>query len=269
MSDGTKPIGAAESEANGAAKAPAGRRGVSLRSGELRSEEAYRRLLSIITEGSLDPGDRLPSETELASQFGISRPLIRQAISRLQEGGLIDVRWGAGSYVRDRAGMMDADPTFGTVESLTDVRHAFELREAVEGDAAALAAMHRLPGPLAAARRALEKLERAVRERTIGEQPDLDFHFAIAAASGNPFFERALRNIRRPMEFTINLTRTMALTHPAERLRVVQGEHVAIMEAVEAGEAEAARRAMRAHLANSCTRLFLGPGAVAAGPSDS
>lgn len=234
----------------------------SARAGELRSEEAYRRLLGLITEGALDDGDRLPSETELATRFGISRPLIRQALSRLQAAGVIDVRWGTGSYIRDRGSIGRADPSFGPVESLEDVRASFELRQAVEGDAAALAATHRPAPHLAAARQALAELERAIETGAVGQDADVAFHFAIAAAACNPLFERVLRSIQRTMEFTISLTRSMALTHPKERLRVVQAEHVRIMKAIEAGDPEQARQAMRAHLGDSCRRLFLGPGAA-------
>ena len=230
------------------------------RSGELRSEEAYRRVLGLITEGALDEGDRLPSEAEMAAQFGISRPLIRQALSRLQAASVVDVRWGAGSYVRDRAGIGRSDPSFGPIESLQDVRASFELRQAVEGEMAALAAQRRPEVPLAAARSALAQLEHAIETGAIGQDADLAFHFAVAAATCNPFFERVLGSIRRSMEFTISLMRSMALTHPKERLRIVQGEHVAILRAIEAGEPEAARLAMRSHLGNSCARMFLGPG---------
>lgn len=231
------------------------------RAGELRSEEAYRRILGLITGGGLVDGDRLPSETALAARYGISRPLIRQALSRLQAVGVVDVRWGAGSYVRDPGGAERKDPSFGPVRSLDEVRHSFELRQAVEGDAAAMAATYRPAEQLAAAQRALAALDQAVETGTIGQDADLDFHFAIAAAAQNPLFERVLRSIQQSIEFTIGLTRVIALTHPMERLRIVQAEHVAILRAVEAGEPEQARQAMRAHLANSCRRLFLGPGA--------
>jgi len=242
----------------------ANQRASTARGGELRSEEAYRRTLGLITDGGLVDGDRLPSETELAARFGVSRPLIRQALSRLQAAGVIEVRWGAGSYIRNRGG---ADPGFGPIGSLEEIRHAFELRQALEGDAAAAAARHRPAAALEVARRALAELETALQTGAIGQDQDVAFHFAIAAAAQNPLFERVLRSIQRSLEFTISLTRSMALTYPFERRRIVQDEHVAILAAIEAGTPDQARSAMRQHLANSCTRLFLGPGAV--DPKDS
>ncbi len=233
---------------------------IAVRNTVSRVEEAYRGILGLITDGALAEGDRLPSEPEMATTLGVSRPVIRQALSRLQQVGVVDVRWGAGSYVRDVAGARQGDPTFGPVRSLDEVRFAYEFRAAIESDAAALAAERRLSGPLAAARRALDQLDLALDGKQVGQEPDLAFHFAIAAASGNPFYERVMRSIQRPLEFSISLTRTLSTTHPNDRRLDVQSEHVAILEAIEAGNSEKARAAMRTHLQNACRRLFQGPG---------
>jgi DNA-binding FadR family transcriptional regulator len=224
-----------------------------------RVEHAYRGILALITEGAMTAGARLPSEAEMATTFGVSRPVVRQALTRLEQARVVEVRWGAGSYVRDISGAARPEPNFGPVRSLDEVRQTYEFRAALEGDAAALAAERRPPEPLAAARRALDSLEQALTNGTLGESSDLEFHFAIAAASCNPFFERMLRSIQRPLEFSINLTRTLSQTHPSMRRRDVQSEHIAILAAIEAGDPDAARAAMRRHLANSCQRLFMGP----------
>jgi GntR family transcriptional regulator, transcriptional repressor for pyruvate dehydrogenase complex len=225
-----------------------------------RSDEAYRKILALITDGALVGGDRLPSEGEMATRIGVSRPVIRQALARLQHAGVVKVRWGAGTYVQDANGATPTDPGFGPVRGLDEVRHAYVFRAALEGDAAALAAQARLAGPIADAHRALEKLEMALGTSLEAQEADLAFHLAIAAASGNPFFERVLRSIQHPMAFSINLTRTLSLTHPQERRVIVQAEHVAVLRAIEAGEAGEARLAMRRHLENACRRLFQGPG---------
>jgi GntR family transcriptional regulator, transcriptional repressor for pyruvate dehydrogenase complex len=227
-----------------------------------RVEEAYRGILGMIMDGALVDGDRLPSEPEMATTLGISRPVVRQALGRLQQAGIVDVRWGAGSFVRDAAGARRGDPAFGPVRSLEEVRLTYEFRCAIEGDAAALAAERRLAGPLGAARRALDKLDQALARGEIALAPDLDFHFAIATASGNPFFERVLRTIQKPLEFSVSLTRTLALSHPNERRLNVMSEHTAILDAIEAGKPAAARETMRLHLQNSCRRLFQGPDAA-------
>jgi GntR family transcriptional repressor for pyruvate dehydrogenase complex len=205
-------------------------------------------------------GERLPSEGELAASIGVSRPVIRQALSRLQYAGIVKVRWGAGTFVQDAARAASGGPSFGPVQSLDEVRHVYVFRSTLEGDAAALAAEQRRVDPLAAAHRALEKLDKSLSTSIEAQEADLEFHLAITAACGNPFFLRVLHSIQQSVEFSISLTRTLSLTHPQERRLVVQAEHVAVLEAIEAGDPDRARTAMRTHLANACKRLFQGPG---------
>jgi GntR family transcriptional repressor for pyruvate dehydrogenase complex len=223
-------------------------------------DEAYRKILAMITEGALVGGERLPSEGEMAIELGVSRPVVRHALSRLQHSGVVEVRWGAGTYVQNAAHASASDPSFGPIRSLDEVRHAYAFRATIEGDAAALAAENKTEATLAGVYRALEKLDKALSTSIQAQEADLEFHLAIAAASGNQFFLRALQSIQRSVEFSINLARTLSLTHPQERLLVVQAEHVAVLRAIEAGDPERARQAMREHLNNACKRLFQGPG---------
>ena len=83
---------------------------------------------------------------------------------------------------------------------------------------------------------------------------------AVARASDNEFFEAVMQSMRMPMEFAINLARSLTLTRPLEHLRAVQTEHVTMFEAIEARDKDAARVAMRAHIEDACTRIFEGPG---------
>ena len=225
-----------------------------------RVDEAYVRILALITEGRLVGGERLPSEGELSTSIGVSRPVIRQALSRLQYAGIVKVRWGAGTFVQDAARAASGGPSFGPIQSLDEVRHVYVFRSTLEGDAAALAAEQRLADPLAAAHRALAKLEKSLSTSNEAKEADLEFHLAITAACGNPYYLRVLRSIQQSVEFSIGLSRTLSLTHPQERRLLVQAEHVAVLEAVEAGDPERAREAMRIHLSNACRRLFQGPG---------
>jgi GntR family transcriptional repressor for pyruvate dehydrogenase complex len=225
-----------------------------------RVDQAYLRILSLITDGQLLGGERLPSEGELASSIGVSRPVIRQALGRLQYAGIVKVRWGAGTFVHDAARAASGGPSFGPIQSLDEVRHVYVFRSSLEGDAAALAAGERRADPLAAAHRALDKLGKSLGTSLEAQEADLEFHLAIAAACGNPFFLRVLRSIQLSVEFSISLTRTLSLTHPQERRVLVHAEHIAVLEAVEAGDPDRARSAMRNHLDNACKRLFQGPG---------
>jgi GntR family transcriptional regulator, transcriptional repressor for pyruvate dehydrogenase complex len=224
-----------------------------------RVDEAYVRILALITEGKLGVGERLPSEGELATTIAVSRPVIRQALGRLQYAGVVKIRWGAGTFVQDASRAASGGPTFGPVQSLDEVRQVYTFRSTIEGDAAALAAEQRLADPIAAAHRALAMLEKTLGTSNEAKQADLEFHLAISAACGNPYYWRVLRSIQQSVEFSISLTRTLSLTHPHERRLLVQAEHVAVLDGIEAGDPERARNAMRLHLSNACRRLFQGP----------
>ena len=230
-----------------------------------RRDDVHRQVLALITDGSMGHGDRLPSEADLASRFGVSRPTVREALTRLRDAGVITVRQGSGSFVKDADTSNGNEPSFG-VQSLEEVRHCMEFRAALEGEAAADAAEHKDGTSLTAASHALERLELAIERESQGEtadfqfKADFDFHMAIATASGNPYFRRTLVLLRPAFEFTIGLSRSLSLTHSVERIRIAQAEHVAVFKAVEAGDPRAAREAMQNHLLNACRRIFEGPG---------
>jgi DNA-binding FadR family transcriptional regulator len=219
------------------------------------------RIAALIDRGEFGEG-RLPAESELAARFGVSRPVIREALSRLRVMGVIVSRKGSGSYVQKRAERPPETPTigFGPVNSLAQVRKCYEFRVGFEGDAAYYAAQNRTPEHLVALRDALDRMEIALEQGVTAMSADIEFHFAVARASGNEFFEAVMESMRTPLEFAVNLARSLTLTRPLDHLLVVQAEHVAMFEAIEAGDKEAARLAMRTHIENACSRVFEGPG---------
>ena len=106
------------------------------------------RMAALIDRGDFGENGRLPAESELASRFGVSRPVIREALSRLRVIGLIVSRKGSGSYVQKRADRpkeMAAAIGFGPLDSLAQVRKCYEFRASLEGDAAYYAAQNRTP----------------------------------------------------------------------------------------------------------------------------
>jgi DNA-binding FadR family transcriptional regulator len=222
------------------------------------------RMAALIERGEFSEGGRLPAESELASRFGVSRPVIREALSRLRVMGVIVSRKGSGSYVQKRADRPSETPTvigFGPVNSLAQVRKCYEFRASFEGDAAYYAAQNRTPDALLTMRDALDRMETAtITQGLVGMSADLEFHFAVARASGNEFFEAVMQSMRTPLEFAVNLARSLSLTRPLDHLLTVQAEHVAMFEAIEAQDKDAARHAMRTHIQNACSRVFEGPG---------
>ena len=218
------------------------------------------RIKSQIEAGEFAEGARLPAESDLAEQFGVSRPIIREALSRLRSEGVIVSRRGSGSYVqRPPSPDLSAQTPFGPLNSLAQVKMCFQFRATVEGDAAFYAARNRTEDSLTEMREALGKLEEAVLDQMVGISPDFAFHIAIARATGNGFFEIIMKQLQTPIEFTINLARSLSLTRTHEHRMTIQGEHVRIFEAIKAGDGETARRVMRSHLENACIRIFDGP----------
>jgi DNA-binding FadR family transcriptional regulator len=229
------------------------------------ADQLAQRVAMLIDRGEFSEGTRLPAESELADRFGVSRPVIREALSRLRVMGLSGSRRGSGSYVQKPVNPVvettKAIIGFGPVNSLAQVRKCYEFRLGVEGDAAYYAALNRTPAMLVAMHGALDRMEKAIAEGVvIGLSADFEFHMAVARASGNEFFEAVMESMRTPIEFAINLARSLSLRWPAAHHLTVQAEHVAMFEAIEAGDKEAARNAMRAHIANACRRVFEGSG---------
>ena len=219
-------------------------------------------MAALIDRGEFSEGGRLPAESELATRFGVSRPVIREALSRLRVMGVIVSRKGSGSYVQKRADRPSDCRRSGSARSTVSRRSASatSFGRSLEGDAAYYAAQNRTPEMLLAMKDALDRMESAIAQGALGRDPDLEFHFIVARASGNEFFEAVMEAMRTPLEFAVNLARSLTLTRPLDHLLTVQAEHVAMFDAIEAGDKEAARRAMRTHIENACSRVFEGPG---------
>ncbi len=208
-------------------------------------ERVYLDVQALIADRSLIAGDRLPSEHELSRLSGVSRPIVREALKRLQADGLIESRRGAGAFVR-RAPF--GPMTQHLVPAPLRLRlSTLEVRIALEPVAARLAAQN------------ASKLERAaiVAASVPGEiLSGIGFHLAIAAASHNPMFELVLQNLRVKLD-------DASASMPASGLRdeSVNGageEHGMIAAAIVRREPEVAEFAMRLHLLRSRCRILAG-----------
>jgi GntR family transcriptional regulator, transcriptional repressor for pyruvate dehydrogenase complex len=230
-------------------------------------DDLYRSLAAMIVSDDLPEGARLPPEMDLALQYGVSRPTVRETLARLRDEGLIASRRGSGSYVQRRAmgftetkvGSAPLQPSFREIDSVEQIKNCYEFRKAVEGEAAALAADAHSEALLAEIRKAVAGLDRAVAERAVGADADFQFHLALAAASRNSWFVAALQAMRRQIETTIDIARKLSLNKPQSHLDAVQSEHVAIYDAIRRRDPAGAREAMRSHLTNTCDRIFRGP----------
>ncbi len=216
----------------------------------------YEGVLSEIMRGVYAEGDRLPTETALAEQFSVSRPVVREALAQLRDDGVIVIRRGSGSYVQKRPNA--AVLRFAPLGSIADIQRCFEFRTAIEPAAAALAAVRRGRAEMTALREALDALDAAVASGALGTDADFAFHRAVAAASRNGFFETTLNSLEGAITSAIAVNRNLSLLDPQERLALVQREHERVFEEIEAGRADGAEKAMRLHIEGARRRIFEG-----------
>jgi DNA-binding FadR family transcriptional regulator len=210
-----------------------------------------------IFAGDLPPGHKLPSESELAAEFGVSRTVVREAVTRLRAEGLVETFQGRGSFV-----LAVPEPTSFTVESAAirshhDVLDMIDFRLGIECEAAALAASRVDAARAHTVRSALTEFVDAAPEDAV--EADFRFHRAVAAASGNRFYLDLLDSLG-PMMIMLARTRlgdTHSITDAAHADRV-RREHDEIAAAVMAGDPDLARAAMRLHLGNTRRRLDAG-----------
>ncbi|MFZ5556450.1 MAG: FadR/GntR family transcriptional regulator [Pseudomonadota bacterium] len=218
------------------------------------ADTVYEEILGHIASGRYAEGKRLPSEPRLAEDYGVSRPVVREALSRLRADGVVVSRHGSGSYVQRRpaAEFFRLAP----IGSVADLMRCFEVRIALEGEAAALAAARRSEGDVAEMQAALDELERVIAAREVGVEADIRFHNAIARATANQLFESAMQALSVPTFHGMRVARNLSLRASVERMRLVQYEHTRVFEAIRDQEPAAARDAMRSHIENARTRML-------------
>jgi GntR family transcriptional regulator, transcriptional repressor for pyruvate dehydrogenase complex len=213
-------------------------------------------LVDRIRDGSLACGDKLATESALMAEFGVSRTVIREALSKLQAAALVQTRHGVGTFVTHGG----ADSAVFRIrpdqlETLHDVVAMLELRIGVETEAAGLAAQRRTAENLAGMRRALIAFTQAVEAGRDAVGPDFQFHLEIARATQNPHFSSLLQSLGTGTIPRARLDSSSASSDERQGyLRRVNAEHGSIVDAIEGHDGEGARAAMRTHLANSRER---------------
>ncbi|MFF2317981.1 FadR/GntR family transcriptional regulator [Arthrobacter sp. NPDC058097] len=212
-----------------------------------------------IVDGVIQPGEKLPSENTLIGEFGVSRTVVRSALTRLQAEGLVETERGRGSFALTppTAGPASGQPR--AVVTAEDRLHLLEFRIGVETEAAALAAGNRTERQLTALRQALADFTDSVEHPAHAMKADFEFHKAVAAASGNPFYTDCLASLGQTM---IAMPRTRLMTgvehYARDHFEQVVHEHGSIFAAIADSDGAAASAAMRNHLANSRRRLRAG-----------
>jgi DNA-binding FadR family transcriptional regulator len=208
-----------------------------------------------IQQGLLKPGDKLPTESAIMGLHGVSRTVVREAISHLQAAGLVQTRHGIGTFVLERA---QGGLGIGTdsIVTVLDVLAILELRISMETEAAWLAAARRSEEQVVEMGKALAAMQHSTAQGGASVEADVRFHQLIAQATGNRYFVEILSQLGNAIipRARVN-TPGLSLDKPADYFERVNREHEDIYNAIARKDPEAARAAMRTHLSNSRERL--------------
>jgi len=203
----------------------------------------------------LRPGAKLPTESEIMLAHGVSRTVVREAISGMQAAGFVETRHGIGTFVLDSPAGFDFRVEPNSIPTVHDILAMLEMRISLEPEAAARAAERRTPGQLAELRRVLDEFQAALRNGSDAAEPDFQFHLRVAEATGNRYFPEVLSRFGTT---TIPRTRVSLLQSAGDQaayLNSLSREHEQIFDAIQRGDAKGAHKSMRTHLANSRDRF--------------
>ena len=216
----------------------------------------YEKILAAVIAGEFPINKKLPTEAQLCERYEVSRPVLRDALNRLKEDELVVSRRGSGSFVIRRPD--SAVLKFAPISSIADIQRCFEFRTNIEPKAAHLAALRRTPDQLAQIRHCYDLIDEAIVRRMLATEEDYRLHLAITEAASNHYYYTVLKSLQESIKEGMNLTRNLSLMAPKERLRLVQDEHLAIVEAIADRDGERAEAAMRSHIDKARHRMFEG-----------
>jgi GntR family transcriptional regulator, transcriptional repressor for pyruvate dehydrogenase complex len=220
-------------------------------------EAIVRQIKAMIAEGRLKSGDQLPPERDLAEKFVVSRTSVREALRALESLGLIEIRPGEGTFVREVSVEALIEPlALAMLSQRAAIGELFEARRLLEPSIAAFAALRAMPHEIEEMARILDEQAKEVAAGRTGLTQDGAFHSAIAAAAHN----RAISRLVHGIMDLLTQSREESLSTPGRPTRSHQS-HCRILEAIAAHDQEGARRAMLDHLLG-VEALVLGPDAI-------
>lgn len=225
----------------------------------IKTKKIYEQIVDqiglLVAEGQLKPGDRLPSERELVERFQVSRASIREAISALEMMGLIEVRAGEGTYIRQ----VNIDSVVAPlawmlfIEKDTDLE-LYEVRKILEVQAAGIAAERAQKEEIRDMHEALEVMRMDLEIDRLGEEADHHFHFAIARATHNKILIRLMNTISDTMRKTLKSSRSKLYEDRTTPERLYR-EHCSIYEAIKNRNVLESQKLMLDHLVGVETQL--------------
>jgi len=217
---------------------------------ERLSDAIVRQLESLILEGVLQPGERLPPERELAQQLDVSRPSVREALQRLESSGLVETRHGGGTYVRNAFAEAITDPLVDLFHRHPEAAVDFvEFRYTLDGIVAYYAALRGTDEDREILTQRFQAIEAVHGKDDFAEEAerDAEFHVAIAEASHNVVLLHVVRNLLELLRRDIVFNRTLLYSRKDAR-DLLMDQHRAIYQSIMNRDAEGARSAAQAHM---------------------
>jgi len=207
-------------------------------------EDIVQEFSSLIRQGVLKPGERLPSERVLADQLQVSRSSVREALRSLELQGLVISKRGSGTFINtDNLESMVALLASTLTSGADTLKHIFEMRHMLEPQIAALAAQRANKQEVAELESILEEQVKEIADGGTGVDSDTAFHFAMASATHNS----ALVKVVSAVEDILRRSRNQSLQEPGRPQRSL-ASHREILGMIHSGDAAGARRAMEYHL---------------------
>lgn len=211
-------------------------------------EEIVEQVKKLIVDGKLQPGDKLLSERELSEKLNVSRASVREAFSALEMMGVISIRPGEGSFVRQVSfeGMLEPLSFLLQVE-IEDIMQLLEVRKILEVEIAALAAVRATEDDIESIQRSLHSMMDEIRQGEIGDLADASFHFSVVKAANNPILFKVMSTISDLMTNTFRISRQKLFLIDNMPM-VLYNSHVGVYEAIASKNPNLARIRMREHL---------------------
>jgi GntR family transcriptional repressor for pyruvate dehydrogenase complex len=214
-------------------------------------EEVAEAIHEMIRNGQLKPGERLDSVQQLAENFQVGRSAIREALTSLRAMGLVEMRQGEGTFIREfETDQITFPLSTAILMNKKDIANLLEVRKILELGTVAAAAKRRNKEHLLAMEKALEEMEAANGDEELGEEADLQFHLAISEASQNALLLSLMNHVSGLMVETMKETRKVWLFSKQTTMEKLAYEHYAIYHAIEKQDEEEARHFMKIHLEN-------------------
>lgn len=214
----------------------------------IKAERLYvkvaEQISSLVKDGNIKAGDKLPSERVLAERIGVSRPTIREAMIALEIAGIIEIRTGSGIYVIDQKPELTvADTGVGPFEIL-------DTRYIVEAEACALAAARITDEQIAQLKSTIQDMQEEEKRPDASEEADMNFHMIIADASQNSAIAAIIKWLWE-LRNQSSLSKAFMSRLREEGIHPSINEHQKIVAALEMRNPEKARNAMKSHIENA------------------